>query len=354
MSVFDCSSEISKYHHEKVTLRDTDRTEMRERRNNGRTRLKRGLGENGHAHPRMIHSQGSYQMRTMVQDEDCDYDIDDGVYFLPTDLKTTNGVSLTPLQARQRVCDALSRDLRFASPAEVHNNCVRQEYQTGYHIDMPVYRIQIQDEGTDNEQEVYELASGDTWQGSDARAVTNWFRDAVSQLNGEDNSDDGSQMRRIVRLTKAFARSRKDWKDQTTSGITLTRLVVNEFKPSKGRDDQALFETWEAINSQLTASTQVAHPVNVTDLAKEGDAKVTFFRDCLSDALDTLAVLENDDCTRNEAREAWDSVFNTTYIGRLPDPRNPRTSAESFFVATESKTDTRDDGNGRYGGEAKI
>lgn len=353
MSVFDCSSEMSKYQGEKVTLRDKDRTDMRERRDNGRTRLKNGLNENDHAQPKMVCSQGSYQMRTMIQDEDCDYDIDDGVYFLSNDMKSGDGVDLTPFQARQRVCDALSYDLRFASPAEIHNNCVRQEYQAGYHIDMPVYRIQVQNEGMDNEKEVYELASSDMWQAADARAVTQWFRDVISQLNGEDG-DDGLQMRRVVRLTKAFARSRKEWKDKTTSGITLTRLVVDEFRPFKGRDDQALLETWKVINSRLATSKKVEHPVNVTDLAKEGDAKVAFFQNCLPDALETLAILEKDDCTRNEARDAWDSVFNTTYFGKLPDPRNSGTGTKSFFVATESKTDTRDDGNGRYGGGAKT
>lgn len=348
MSVFDCSSEMSKYHGEKVTLRDKDRKDMRERRDNGRIRLKNGLNNNDHAQPKIVCSQGSYQMRTMIQDEDCDYDIDDGVYFLPNDLKDGDGVDLTPLQARQRVCDALSYDLRFASPAEVHNNCVRQEYQAGYHIDMPVYRIQVQNEGMDNEKEIYELASGNMWQVSDARAVTQWFRNAISQLNGEDGVD-GLQMRHVVRLTKAFARSRKEWKHKTASGITLTRLVVDEFRPFKNRDDQALLETWKVINSRLATSTKVEHPVNATELAKEGDEKVTFFRNCLSDALEILATLEKDDSTRNEARDAWDSVFNTTYFGNLPDPRNSGTDAKTFFVATESKTDTRDDGNGRYG-----
>lgn len=65
MSVFDCSSEISKFHDEKVTLGERERRDMRERRDNGRTRLQNGLDEAGQANPKMIHSQGSYQMRTM-------------------------------------------------------------------------------------------------------------------------------------------------------------------------------------------------------------------------------------------------------------------------------------------------
>lgn len=352
MSVFDCSSEMSKYHDDKVTLSESDRNNMRGRRDNGRTRLENGLNESEHPQPKMICSQGSYQMRTMVQDEDCDYDIDDGVYFVRQNLKDAHGFDLTPVQARQRICDALTRDRRFENPAEIHNNCVRQVYQAGYHIDTPVYRIQITDEGTDDEKEIYELASGNEWQLSDARAVTKWFKDRVKDLNGDDRRD-GLQMRRLVRLTKAFARSRKEWKEQTTSGISITRLVVDDFKPFADRDDQALLETWKAVNSRLERSTRIEHPINTTDLAQEGDKKVAFFRNCLADSLGSLQVLEREDCTRNEAREAWDSVFNTTYISRLPDP-GAGTGSKAFFVATESKTDARDDGNGRYGWEGEI
>ncbi|MBU8974789.1 hypothetical protein JI752_001410 [Lysobacter sp. MMG2] len=351
MSTLDCSDEIGKYHDDKVTLRENDRRDMRERRDNGRTRLERGLTEAEHPQPKMVCSQGSYQMRTMVQDDDCDYDIDDGVYFRPEDLRDAEGRDLSPRQARQRVCDALTRDQRFASPAEVHDNCVRQEYQAGYHIDMPVYRVRLEKDEGGSEREVYELASGDTWQVSDARAVTKWFKDAVHDLNGDDGQD-GLQMRRVVRLTKMFARSRGEWKAETTSGITLSKLVVDEFRPSADRDDVALRDTWSAIAARLQGSSAVDHPVNPAPLAKAGNEKVAFFHDKLAEALVTLEVLDEDDCTRNEARAAWDTVFNKTHFSKLPDPREPEGGKRAFFVATESKSDRRDDGNGRYGAGA--
>lgn len=348
MTMFDCSDEIREYHDQKVTLRESDRREMRQRRDAGRTRLQTGLDEAEHPQPKMVCSQGSYQMRTMVQDAECDYDIDDGVYFWPEDLQDANGQELTPRQVRERVCDALTRDQRFASPAEVHDNCVRQEYQAGYHIDMPVYRVLLEEDDAGNEREVYELSSKDTWEGSDARAVTKWFKNAVSDLNGDDG-DDGFQMRRVVRMTKMFARSHEDWKSKTTSGITLSKLVVDEFRPSNGRNDVAILDTWKAIEARLLLSTEVDHPINPTPLAAAGNAKVAFFQGKLSSALEMLAVLEEDDCTRNEARAAWDSVFNTTFISKLPDPNEPDGAKKSFFVVTESKSDKRDDGNGRYG-----
>lgn len=38
------------------------------------------------------------------------------------------------------------------------------------------------------------------------------------------------------------------------------------------------------------------------------------FRDCLGDSLDTLKVLDEYNCTRKKAGDAWDKVFNTNYL----------------------------------------
>ncbi|MEI2768750.1 MAG: hypothetical protein V9E86_09775 [Nitrosomonas sp.] len=83
-----------------MTLQRTEQDEMRERRDNGRIRLRNGLTNAGHPSPKESSSQGSYAMRTMVQDDQCDYDIDDGVYFEKDDLKSDDGTYLTAKEAR--------------------------------------------------------------------------------------------------------------------------------------------------------------------------------------------------------------------------------------------------------------
>jgi hypothetical protein len=338
---------MGKFHDDKITLSTDERTEMRERRNTGRRRLQIGLEEEEHSQPKITCTQGSYAMHTMVQDPDCDYDIDDGIYFVEDDLVDELGFPLTPQEAKERVCAALSRDKRFANPAEVLPKCVRQIYNEGYHIDMPIYRIRKEDDGQGGKQEVFELAGDGSWDASDARKTTRWFRQEVSTRN-EAHEDEGEQMRRVSRLTKGFARSRADWKDETTSGIVITKLVVDHFVPSNGRDDEALLETWKAIEAQLKVSTEVAHPVNASNLAEEGNTKVSFFKDKLSWALDELAILE-DDCTRSEAREAWGEVFDSGYFQKLPDPTAKEEAKKAFFIATSNKSDVRNDGNGRFG-----
>lgn len=348
MTDINCETDMTGYHRDEVTLTLSQQQHMRGRRDNGRDRLRKGLDTAGKPQPRGVHSQGSYQMRTMVQDPDNDYDIDDGAYFQSEDLKDDDGVGLTPLAARQCVCDALKWDGRFNQEAEVKNNCVRQAYAAGYHIDVPVYRIVTEKDWAGNDVEKYELASGDSWVISDARAVTKWFNDQVGELNS--GQADGSQMRRITKLTKKFAR-RADWKANTTSGITISKLVVDHFVANAGRDDKTLRQTWQKIHLALTWSTQVAHPVVAKNLAEQGEAQITYFRDCLKVALDALKVLDREDCTRAMASAAWDSVFDTNFFSNQPDPdtANKASGLGTVMNVTSVKTARREDGGGRFG-----
>lgn len=348
MADIDCHADMTAFHRDEVTLALAQQREMRTRRDAGRTRLENGLDTAGRPQPREVRSQGSYQMRTMVQDPDNDYDIDDGAYFRQGDLKDGDGVALTPLAARQRVCDALKWDGRFKQEAEVKDNCVRQAYAAGYHIDVPVYRIVTTTDVKGSESEHYELASGDSWVVSDARAVTKWFNDLVGELN--EGQADGSQMRRITKLTKKFAR-RADWKAKTTSGITITKLVVDHFVASADRDDKALRETWKKILAALNKTTEVKHPVVNKNLAEAGDAEVEHFRKCLDEALEELKALDAAGCTRAQAREAWDSVFDTSFFSDQPDPDAAKKAAAVGTVMNVTKVESarRDDGGGRFG-----
>lgn len=347
MADIDCHSEMTGFHREEVTLSNKQQSEMRTRRDAGRTRLENGLNEAKKPQPKEVWSQGSYQMRTMVQDDDNDYDIDDGAYFASDDLKDGAGATLTPLAARHRVCDALVWDGRLKQEATVKRNCVRQVYAAGYHIDIPVYRIVTTKNENDDPVEHYELASGDDWTHSDARAVTAWYNGLVGELNAGES--DGSQMRRVTKLTKKFAR-RAGWKNKTTSGISITKLVVDHFNSIADRDDKALRETWKAIDAKLQKSTEIDHPVLDTKLASAGDNEVTFFHDCLTGALKTLELLDKSDCTCKQAREAWDDVFDTDFFTNQPDNNgNDSGSKGSAMKITSVETARRNDGGGRFG-----
>lgn len=312
MSNIDCHRVMKGFHSDQVTLPNSEQQKMRNRRDSGRTRMENGLKKHGHSFPNKHISQGSYAMRTMVQDGESDYDIDDGVYFDIDKLKDSNDKELTPYQARSRIKKAL-KDERLQYDAQIKTNCVRQNYPEGYHIDIPVYRIVKRKQLFGDDEIIYEHASGDEWLESDAQSVTRWFNDKVGELKSGEK--DSSQLRRVTKLTKKFARSRRAWKKQTTSGICITKLVVDHFIPNQNRDDDALRYTWKAILSALNISLRVEHPVQRhKNLAESDDECMEFFRNCLSEALDELETIDDEDADYEKACKSWDKVFNTNYF----------------------------------------
>jgi hypothetical protein len=350
MSVIDCNNDIKGYHSAEVTLGRTEQKAMRTRRDAGRNRLKDGLTAAKHPKPCGIYSQGSYSMRTMVQDAQNDYDIDDGVYFEAGDLRDSEGKELGPEAARKMVASAL-KDHRFNYDAKVKPNCVRQFYEAGYHIDMPVYRVLRSKDLAGKEIEKYELASSDQWVESDAREVTSWYNGEIkSEL--EQGQEDISQLRRITKLTKKMARSRIDWKKKTASGICVTKLVIDNKRLVADREDLALRRTWQSILAQLSVSLRIPHPVPLhqgKNLAEDNDEQVKFFRDCLAEQLETLKILDRPKCTQKEARQAWDTVFNCKYFSDRPDNGgNGGSKTGGPFIISGSDT-KRNDGDRRFG-----
>lgn len=339
---------MKNFHSEKVTLSKPDQTEMRDRRDNGRIRLENGLERNGHAKPVDMQSQGSYAMHTMHQDDANDYDIDDGVYFNESDLVDGIGNRLSPYHARLRIATALE-DKRLSEDATVKTNCVRQNYPQGYHIDIPVYRVVTSTDEHGQSGEFFELASGDDWVVSDSREVTRWYDSERSQLNSN-IPESGADMAKVTRMTKFHGRSRDDWKKSTTSGICITRLVVDHFQWCENRLDSSLRKTWQEISNQLHQSLEIAHPVyDGKNLAEEYDVEVMFFRDRLDEALSELKVLDDPNCTRTKARNAWDKVFDVTFFANQTEPtKESKGVSSSAFVVTTNDTAKRSEGD-RFG-----
>jgi hypothetical protein len=310
--MFDCSADVKAYHDDKVTLPQPERTNMRDRRNANRDRLRQGLAKKEKPAPARFVKQGSYAMLTMTQDSQRDYDIDDGVYFNKEDLKGPQDGDMFALEARQMVRDAVD-DGRFKTPPEVRKNCVRVYYEEGYHVDLPVYRIALV-----GSQETYELASSSGWRESRAADVEAWFNETNQSMSPDE--DNGRQFRRLVRMFKKFAKSRESWKGRITSGFIITKLAAEMYCPDAAREDVALRNTMRAIHDRLQSSLRVFHPVNPGEELTKGsdDCKTAYLRDRLGEALDNLAILDDANCTRDQALAAWDKVFNTDYFSNRP------------------------------------
>ena len=303
--MFDFHKAITAFHDDRVTLPQPLRDEMRQRRDSNRKRLERGLEKHNQPKPYDSITQGSYAMKTMIQAADNDYDIDDGIYFKRSQLRTKQGNDASALTVRHMICKALT-DERFNDPPEVKTNCVRVNYGAGYHVDIPIYRT---DENGNNP----ELASTD-WIVSNARDVKAWF-DKENQSKSLDTQN-GRQLRRIVRLFKCFSKSRESWKDTLPSGFALTILVCEQFHPSLDRDDISFYQTLCNIYSRLNQHLDIWHPTTPATLVNRGvsDAKTRNLKTKLYENLLHLRVILSDDCSQDDAVKAWGKVFNTDYF----------------------------------------
>lgn len=332
--MFDCSADVKAFHAKNVTLQMTHRTEMRIRRDANRERLKTRLD----IQPEYFIKQGSYAMKTMIQDPDNDYDIDDGVYFSKDSIKKSNGEYMSPKEVRKMLCEAL-KDERFNRQPIVKTNCVRVFYEAGYHVDMPIYRI---------DGDLYELASGDKWLSSRSSEVEEWFDDKNQSLSPD--TDDGRQFRRIVRFLKKFARSRKTWKSEIASGFIITKLASECYVSDADREDLALRSTMQKIYTRLQGSLFVTHPVSMGMFLTDGieDPSVVFFRDKLEDALDTLSILDSEDCDKQKALSAWDSVFNTTFFSERVSSKSASNTLANLVSSKEDPQAVEKRGGGRF------
>ena len=314
------NDQVRGFHKERVRMNDDGRADILSKAKANRKRLRKGLARDGKPAPFGSQTQGSYAMRTMIQDGDGDYDIDDGVYFEKQALVGARGGDMSALDARHMVCAALQDDL-FKDKPEVRTNCVRVYYSAGYHVDVPVYRrIRTTDPWTGAVTESYELAST-TWKASDALNVTKWFKRRNTELCGDASvNGDRGQFVRVVRLVKAFARSRPHWSGKIASGFALSRLVSDHFVECPDRDDKALRDVLRAIRDRLGWKSAVDHPTLNERIVETGDPKTAFLRKKLIDKLAHLTVLDDPDCSHDEAMKAWDRFFYSDYFGLQPDP----------------------------------
>lgn len=316
--MYNNHSDILAFHNDEVTLPQSERREMRERRDTNRQRQKHGLRRDGQPAPSGFQSQGSYAHRTMVQQPDKDYDIDDGTYFRKAALKGPKGGNKTARDAKEMVRKALHDD-RFNKAPEVRTNCVRVYYSAGYHVDVPVYRTVTKTNFFGEQQTRYEIASSD-WKESDPVEVTRWFNRENKRQSPD--TTNGRQLRRVTRMLKAFARSRESWRSRIATGFMITTLIVGEcYRKNATREDKALYDTMVAIRDRLQRSLEIAHPTVDGEWLTRGwnDGRAKFLLKRLESALVTLRVLFRPGCTRAQALKAWDKVFDTTFFSERVD-----------------------------------
>ena len=210
-----------------LQITNTKRKSLVVSHKNLRKRIKNHFKENHPDYKPKFYIQGSYKMGTTIRTKDDECDLDDGCYFIPKP-----DVAAATLQ--NWVFEAVDGTVD-ATPIR-KNKCIRVNYNAGYHIDLPVYRK----ESDDNTAENPELAvrkSG--YEQSDPKEVVEWF------LKKKKDNDT------LVRIVSYL----KSWCDTVRGsmppGLAMTILASNNQKKHTGRDDIALRDTLKAIRSSL-------------------------------------------------------------------------------------------------------
>lgn len=321
--MYDLSSKFNTFYTSYVVLSQDEQNNLHNKKDLNIQRLKDGLKEynienNTSYTIAETCVQGSMAMSTVVQNEDGDYDIDVAVVFDKSVLGD-KGAQAT----RNLVANALKRKTKqFNAEPEVKTSCVRIKYEDGYHIDFAVYRRHY-DSG--NECWIYEHAGSD-WSVRELKGLTEWFK--------SQNNDSDGKLRKVIRLSKMFCKSRKSWKNMP-SGLLQTVLCDEKLQQSYERIDELFYYTMQEIVNRLETSTSVEAPVDDgRDLTpRDIDCKrMKNWKNRLKSKLEDLKVLFSDECTKDDAIQAWYGFFNHDYWG------GQVTVEKSYAVASVSKS----------------
>ena len=312
----DCNKDIVNYHDDKVQLTPNQKTELRNRRDANRDRVRDGLKDAGHPQPKKFVAQGSFSMRTTIQEPDRDYDIDDGVVFRQESLQGPMGADKTALATRHMVRDAVD-DSSFKQPPEIKKNCVRVFYNDGPHVDLPVYRE------SDVPEHHYELASAE-WKVSDPEGVSAWFKDCLDRAGEKGRV----QLRQLIRLLKSFCADRPSY--TLPSGFVLTVLSQEQYWGYDECLDRAFRDVVRRIYDRLRQDLHVRHPVVDEWLIDEdSSSKTEKLRDLLKMALEEMDVLDRPNCTRSRALRVWKKVLATNYFDKDIEQAEEEEKAET-------------------------
>ncbi|WP_024336407.1 cyclic GMP-AMP synthase DncV-like nucleotidyltransferase [Desulfotignum balticum] len=317
--MYDYSDQINSFHGDKVVLSKKLSGNLTSHRTANENRLIKRLPElkNGVKVSRSsFKSQGSFAMRTIIQTKfsDEEYDIDDGLVLWRSDIEDEDGNDMTSSDAKELIREAL-KDSRFKQQPKTKTNCVRVFYadedEEKHHVDFPVYRkweTAVSDDVTTHR----ELAGGDGWVESDPTRVNSWFENEISSRNSA-AAESGTQMRQCLRLLKRFCRSRSYW--DMPNGMKLTMLTVECFESGE-RIDSVFRDLLDSLHSRLLDNLEVENLAD-EDFPRQkltrtsSDENMIELRDRLEEALGKLEVLDDDDCTKKKARQAWDWVFKS-------------------------------------------
>lgn len=326
--MYNLSAKFNEFYKSYVVLSASEQSFLREKKRLNIKRLKDGLEMYNTEHGTDFkiceeRVQGSMAMHTVVQNDSNDYDIDVAIVFEKKAIGEMGAQSI-----RNLVRDALSYKMgQFSVEPEVKTSCVRIKYAEGYHVDFAVYRRFKSNDWQDDYQ--YEHA-GNCWTSRDLSALDDWFKDEIRER--------GDILRKVIRLTKMFCRSRVDWR--MPSGIIQTVLCDETLNIVEDRLDESFYNTMKALMNRISCNNSVFAPVdNGRELTGRQSDKDRIDNLCkrLNKYLEKLDVLFNEKCTEYEAIDAWNQFFQHAFWSdSLNDIADVNKSSVAESIAYES------------------
>ncbi len=301
--MYNLASKFNDFYKTRVVLSREEQNELYIKQELNIQRLKSGLDEynkENRTNYKIVDTyvQGSVAMSTVVQNDNSDYDIDVAVVFDETNLEGKG-----PLAVRNIIAEAFEKKMgQFKAEPEVKTSCVRIKYADGYHIDFAVFRRSF-DIYTGNW--IYEHAGND-WNRRDLKGLNEWFKEQNERYRG--------CLRIIVRLSKMFCRSRDNWK--MPSGLIQTVVCSETIQQYYERTDELFYYTMKEVVARLENHTLVFDPIDRTRCLthRRGDLKkMVNWKNRLKSKLEDLDVLFKNDCSEEEALQAWFGFFNHDY-----------------------------------------
>lgn len=296
--MFDLSKDFNIFYNQHVILSQVVQSELREKKKINIERLNDGLEELNNEYGTTykiseVKEQGSIAMSTVVQNDEHDYDIDIAIIFDEQNI----GKDMGTRQIKNIIANSLRRKCyNFKNEPSVLTNCVRIEYADGYHIDFAVYK-------KTNNGSYYH--AGSNWQRRNPMAINTWFENAVR--------DKGDNLRKTIRLSKMFCKSRDSW---MMPGGLIQSVLCEECFANYECIDECFYYTMKNIIKRLELSMEVYNPTDKTMslLLKEKDKeKLNNWVKRLDNKMKSLDILFTDKCSKRQAYDAWYKIFNHDY-----------------------------------------
>ncbi|MFW5983368.1 MAG: CBASS cGAMP synthase [bacterium] len=276
---------------EELKITSTKKSNIMTSKNKLREKIKKHFKDNHPEYKPKFKLQGSYRLNTLIRTKEDTCDLDDGVYFLRKPDKT--GTTLQKW-VKKAVEDATN------TPPEHREKCIRVIYKGDYHIDLPVYYFD-----KDNDDHPHIAIKNNGWEESDPKEFLEWFNS---------KKDDDRQLVRIVKYLKAWCDHKRN---KMPDGMSMTILAEENINFNKDRDDKTLRDTLEKMRDSLKNKFECKVPTTPKDDVFEdyNDTRKNNFLDNLDAFIDDANKAIDEEKNQLRASKLWQKHLGS----RFPD-----------------------------------